>query len=886
MEEVDFKDFINHNQNKNYFFIAELLGLFHDLGKMSRNFLEEATSENQQYTDKAHTDQSLFDKDFVETVSKFVDNLIKDEQNGIISKGSFFEMIFNHHNDKLDEIAKLNPIANLLFGPGVDGIDSGMDKATVKDPQELKNLEAIRFYGKSRFEIQIETIDQHRLELQNKIKDIIKNNNYSFKEKIAQIRNIYLKDTEITVAESRMPSNDVMLSDHCYSVASLAKSLMVKNLYLMLQGVNKDELFDCIFIKSRASWQLFAITWDFDTFIKNFRRVRDVFGRQYVIEEYKKKVEDLISNEYGIANKIYDDSESIVFLFPGFEIDFIKDKMGFIFEELSTLFSNTKNSVAGESYLKILALNKPTPNLTVLSDFLNKSKRRKTYKEIYKNHFVDLIDARIRSNIASHGSFVLCDVCKTNIAIEDNKEEEQDKICKNCQSIRYCFKDDQYKNQMYFLDQEELGKVAIIGIKMPLELWLSGKGLKNIINIDKEIKQDVKEPLNKAFLDFKEIVKHYNLSNLMEYWNKRNEFNYDGNIININKLKDSGINLSKKTLNYKINSNNNNYNYNDLDIIAYILEEAFIQNLEELSDYDNIQDIIKGFNLKHASPSRLRNIWHSCREFLEKIEYSFTKGEKYRVLIKNPKELILLIPHDKTMSFIGETLKHYQEEFYLVKRTFPIFIVAGLFQSKYPLYIAVEAIKNAFDYTRFTNVLVDGSIIKQTESSKKDNKYAKYYLRFLNKDGELEAIDKINDNEQYYSFQSFIDFIILDSPERRHDTQLYKDMPFERYSNLLGGYRKTIDLDDFDKFNSLMNLFSYLNTSSLYHAMYILEENHKLWKNYQKQEEAFWESFVKDTQINIFGKEYEEFSFFAKNKTIFDIFDLWKYITGQEEKDE
>lgn len=149
---MDFREYIQ--RYKNYFYVAELLGLLHDIGKSSKQFVEAAKTKNGE-PDKAHTLRELFSEDFINHIDNFVNSILKSIDNpidNVIQQGKFMEILINHHNSNvISKLAENNYIADVVFSPGCDGIDSGFDKGNVSNSGvQEKGFFAINFAGKKK----------------------------------------------------------------------------------------------------------------------------------------------------------------------------------------------------------------------------------------------------------------------------------------------------------------------------------------------------------------------------------------------------------------------------------------------------------------------------------------------------------------------------------------------------------------------------------------------------------------------------------------------------------------------------------------------------------------------------------------------------------------
>ncbi|HEK25472.1 MAG TPA: hypothetical protein ENO33_03725 [Hydrogenobaculum sp.] len=915
---MNFKEFVE--AYRHYFLIAELMGVFHDIGKMSTKFIYAKDQEK----NSSHIARELFEEEFITKTNEFIRSILSSRPSieDIIHPDKFMEIIMNHHSQELDNLSKHNYIADVLFLPGADGMDSGFDKGFVshKGAQRVSedenkgssNLYAITFGG-FKIPLDYKEFDKKRIELQKEIIKII-DSDKSLEEKQENIIKTYRKYTKEALAETRIPANDVRLSDHCYSVGSLAKSLMLK---LLWDFVNKEKkpnnLIEWYLFKSKARWQILFVEWNFDRYVSNLRRIDDLLGRQYLLGRFKERLESVISYKYQLGNRLYDDERCIAFLMPGFDKDFIKENAGFLFEHIKDMFPE---ELKPESALKVYSLKSPTSNLLKIASFFGKNKA-KDFELLKSISFYKETDDTIRSGISSDWRQNLCIVCKSNITTHTDESDEA--VCKNCKRIREkanaLEESRKYsKKNINHIDDKILCAVVI---KLPVEKWISGELLRTLLinESNPQEKETMINDLENDFKEFKNVIKDKNIRYLEEYWQKRDEIKIivsggvKKKIPKNTVIEESRIerNLKNKLKELKEHfDDQQDIDFYPSDIIAHMLEELFITDLSEIENV-NFDYIVNKFYEKYPSPSRIRRILKECEEFLDEVSLiPEEEGKNHRILLKSPKELSILVPADYVLSYAKTILDKHKERFsYLIGR-FPIYLFGMFFRVKYPLYTVLEAVKN-IDYLEFgeKEVLLKNKEIRFEESvislkefdrengkeSNKKNEYLKkLFINFLNKDNKL--INYQTEKEETVKFYpSLFDFIILDSPDRRFETLMYKDnIPFEKYDDYFKANTKSffIENKDFENMLKIMKVFDQVNSSSLYKVMDILEKNYLSWKTPQANEESntppHWREFAEDTFDMFLGDYIKDSEIkkamlnFACDLRIFKIFNLWKYL--------
>lgn len=886
---MEFKEYVE--KYKNYFYVAELLGVLHDIGKSSLSFVKAATeSEKEHGADKAHTLRELFDEDFIKGVDRFVNSLINSvsgQVENIIQPDSFMEILINHHSQKLGELATANYIADVVFGPGSDGIDSGFDKGNVsKKGIQKDGFFAINFAGK-RQDIDINSLEEKRKKFQKKVVDILKDTTSDAVYKLNRIKSITGEYMKHALAETRIPANDVRLSDHLYSVGALSKTLMVKLLWEYLTGSDKKtSLIDWRFFKATARWQVLVIEWNFDRYIQNARRISDIAGRKVLLDRFKEDTEEIFEYKYPVGSLLFKDDTRMVFLFAGFEADFLKQKARFLFEEIKNKFPQ---ELYGESTLRFMVLKRPSSNLLKVADLFSVNKNT-GFETVYTEYFDRYIDTSIRKYISENGwKHVLCDICKTNLA-RPVRDETEENICGKCKEIRQKAKVDvSYCNQVF--DVEDIGKkLCAVYVKFPVAIWLDGSMLKTVsvrlIETDK-LKNTV-EKLDRSFEEFKKLINDKGLKDITQLievvMGGEKGARIEGEFESLKSL----IHLQDSLFKNKFDKRDYKYSYY---VFIYILEELFIQDLSEISEI-KLEKLMERFYHKYPSPSRIRRILQDIQLFFDELSiYLENNNIKHRELLRNSDDFAVLIPYDRSLDFVNHVYQVYKTHFPLVYGRFPVFVFGAFFKQKFPLYVVLEAIKN-IDSIEFGHIELNGRELKTkiVPIDKNQSYLEKMYLNFENTGGAVIPYEKIQNGDKIKFYPSVFDFVIFDSPDRRFETLRYKTT-VQRYSQDFEKYidRLLFEKSDFESLNVIFSVFDRSNTAAVYKFMETLYKNYKGWSSKDSQiETGLWKMFVRDTVSNFFDKltkdEEETLKTFSANLKIFEIFELWKYI--REEKDE
>ncbi len=232
------------------------------------------------------------------------------------------------HHDKMETGRKrkdceIPPIIRLVYPKwqGYDGMDSGLDKGEVgKAGKKVQQRKDYTFIATA-FGYEFKRIELSKIEdLTKNLQEIITNALKQFKKNgdIIKLREVIEKTKEYYrnfLGETRRPANDVTLWDHSYSVATLVKCAVAKN------------VIDCSkssFDPLDFNWKVFSVNFDILDLLAKGVKLGDVLGYWECIEKVFNKVKKIIEIEYPIGNEIYRDTSGIFFLVPDVELEELK----------------------------------------------------------------------------------------------------------------------------------------------------------------------------------------------------------------------------------------------------------------------------------------------------------------------------------------------------------------------------------------------------------------------------------------------------------------------------------------------------------------------------------------------------------------------------------
>jgi len=602
-----------HVQSNKVLFI-ELAGLLHDIGKLSKVFLEyrqkwqdlsngyDIDPHEKNYLDNHEVFANLIPSGFEN--HKIPANIDLGELNFSIKKAVDFhikpgeELILKMLKaaDSLDSaIDRNNPLWSAeqkgkIFRSNVFGYEG--DKIVTFESQEKARQELYTFLGGMLPDYFKDFGSKARIEILNGIK----------------------KAFDHGLADTTRPQNDTTLWEHSYAVASILKVIVV---HYILCGEKLDT-------REKVEFGIFGIGWDGMRFLSHGQKIGDIVGRKRIIKDVKKNLKVLIEYEYPIGNEIYSDDDGIYFIVPP-ELDKYKEINGLgtlRSEILEMIYKKTAETSDSELQPHISEISR-TNTLTSLVGAIRKMKKKVPYSfdssvnECHK-YFKDSLE------IFKNGKTV-CPICRLRLV---KKEDEKKKVCETCKGRR--IQNDKNEvdecrpknNETLFIDEivDKHRKAVLIVARFGLDKWLSGTMVRSLFvteanGIEREVKNlgnvkqfETEEKRIKAFLENKNYGKlNYSriktdidalFKNEDEEWAKHIAFLYD---------RRDGFDPDIKRIKSKWER---------------FLESA--KNEDALKDAPI--DICNLINAKTPTPSTLLDVWNTTLMFFEDKSKNILEG--------------------------------------------------------------------------------------------------------------------------------------------------------------------------------------------------------------------------------------------------------------------
>ena len=266
-----------------------------------------------------------------------------------------------------------------------------------------------------------------------------------------------------TLAETRLPNNDVTLWDQSYVAAALFKSAVAGALLDSSFPWNDDA------IKQKIRWRLLTIAIGTEHYEARSVKIGDWTGAQGTIEAFFRRVAELVEVDLAVGSLLYRDDSVAVFSFPGERSD----------ETVPGAWLNGWERCLQAQVIRIarslrletpphVRLSPPTRSLVPMVDEWRKAKNTAAVP-VHRRWSVTSRDAQ-RGHV--------CPVCGVRL---NGDPTSKGKPCQVCRERRHHRRDAWLQGQLGYdtIWFEEVadrnGRLALLTFSLDLEEWLNGE---------------------------------------------------------------------------------------------------------------------------------------------------------------------------------------------------------------------------------------------------------------------------------------------------------------------------------------------------------------------------------------------------------------------------
>jgi len=265
-----------------------------------------------------------------------------------------------------------------------------------------------------------------------------------------------------TLAETRLPNNDVTLWDQSYVAAALFKSAVAGAL-LNSQHPWRDKG-----IKQKTRWRLLTVAIGTEHYEARSVKIGDWTGAQAAIDAFFRRVSELVEVVLAVGSLLYRDSSVAVFSFPGERFDesvpagWLHQWEDWLQGEVETMAQDL--DLETPPYVR---LSEPTRSLVPMV-----KERREARKVIAVpvHKPWDVVPAEDKGHV--------CPVCGVRL---NGDPASKTRPCQVCRERRHHRRDDWLKGQLSYdtIWFEEVAdrndRLALLTFSLDLEPWLNGR---------------------------------------------------------------------------------------------------------------------------------------------------------------------------------------------------------------------------------------------------------------------------------------------------------------------------------------------------------------------------------------------------------------------------
>ena len=684
-------------QNRKIILWAELGALLHDIGKMSKKWMEyrqkwKKNEDGWNYWNDPH------DHDFINNYDKLMpDEIFKALENNLNKTGGLgvFQNYFDKKNSEgytllkaINEHTKDDKSSDpnkkiekfYKFLKAADGKDAAIDRNNpLYTSEQIVDVYDSDVYGREDTETKVtiekldglDGLDEKREKLYKELEELLP-------EYINKIENDALKDykdyecryydekdksnnnvntilrkyfDDKVFSDTTRPQNDTSLWEHSYAVACIQKVIL---LHKIIYGENLDSF-------NKVRFGIFGVGWDGIAFISSGHKIGDVMARKRQIDEYKKKIRKIFEFEYLLGNKIYDDDNGIYFLIPALthkeieNTDFNGYKAyGELLQDIQEIICNLKTD--GNIHFDIFPhfhFIKETKYITKIVECITELNKKSKYL-FQNNSYGEKYFEHIKNEWEKKGEDkTVCPICRVRpVEKEKGNKNENKKICKICKKQRIKIDDTLKKRQTPFISEiikgnnkdSKCNRAALITVKFGLKDWLNGKMVRSLfITEAKGLEKELEDLGNTRDFehDEKEARKwlETNYGNLIssgyDYQRIKNEVDL---CFDYDDEKDTSKRKYAENIVFLYDRRVKDGKFNRNPQGLKKQWETFRDNAREEHNLTDINGVLENIVCsKTPTPSTILDVWNTTQKFIYKLINPDTEKLNESLLIK-PKD--------------------------------------------------------------------------------------------------------------------------------------------------------------------------------------------------------------------------------------------------------
>jgi CRISPR-associated Csx11 family protein len=292
-----------------------------------------------------------------------------------------------------------------------------------------------------------------------------------------------------TLAETRLPNNDVTLWDQSYVAAALFKSAAVAALLeAHPQGNHNQKTYLSDEVKSKTQWRLLTIGISYDHYESRSVKIGDLNGARQAIDNFFAKARRLIEIDLAVGSLIYRDASVLIFTFPGERTDDNLLASWLKVDDWKDYLQGELDKYAQWLWLETppyCKLSEPTRSLVPLV----KERRNALNKLAVPVHRHWEIKNKKQDGAKGAGpeknnpSGHTCPVCLVRLNGDSKNKNMPCEVCKERRQGRFQrWLSGTQDNDTIWLEEaaDENGRIALLTFQLDLEPWLEGKRMDSL----------------------------------------------------------------------------------------------------------------------------------------------------------------------------------------------------------------------------------------------------------------------------------------------------------------------------------------------------------------------------------------------------------------------
>jgi len=656
----------------------EMAGLLHDIGKLSRQFIEYRTKwqeaiDGWNWYNDPHQTFLERERPHIKQCHPELDRALNLTLGELLSNWGLWD-IWNEEIEKRLPLAKNynlydmvrehesphSPISNLLKAS--DGKDSAIDRNNpllTGEQKDINNMFFSTVFGHEE-KLDIDKAEEERKNLfkflNAKLPDYLTGKDrfkWEDREEILDKLKEYLRKG---LADTCRPVNDILLWEHGYATATILKVLIA---HLILTGQCLDEF-------KKVRFSILGIGWDGMAYYSQGEKMADISAKKGSIEDVKTAIARIVEYEIPVGNMIYHDDDGIYFLLPP-RVSWHEDAYDTVIKRIKARIQKEAAEITDDEIQPIFEIEEDTRFITAIVKVIERIR-----KKAFFPYRADDEPLSLKWKEGWQGKELpICPICRKRPA-----DIGKGKICAPCLKRRQKAQEIKTgEEETLFIDDiaDKNERICLILCNFELREWLNGNMIRTLMvkepySLAEEIKKlgeikGFKEHEIEAEKDKKKQIINYRNIDLKNY----PQHQYWSDDI---KLCEKYPNISGSEKEYA-EAVFPLYDRRGGKIKYKAWEEWLNEAKEEHKDSILPLNMASILLTKTPTPSRIFRVWNETEQFFTEHtikEIKATIGKKKRIrldLSKEPKEALpteYVIYDDVEVLGTGERISLIREE--------------------------------------------------------------------------------------------------------------------------------------------------------------------------------------------------------------------------------